>query len=326
MKLSARLFSGVVLIQAVAGCNQEHSVLAPHGPQAERIADLTWLLLALVVAVSLIVFAAVWFAARGSERLRNGLSGVRAVIVGGIVFPAVTLTFLLAYGLWLMRESSVAADVMRVEVVGEQWWWRVRYPTTGGRVIERANEIRIPVGQPVAFSLQAADVIHSFWIPSLAGKVDMIPGRTTSLQLSADRPGVYRGICAEYCGGAHAFMALDVIAMPKDDFTNWLQNAGRAAQSPDAQHQRGRELFEASGCGGCHAIDGLAAAGTIGPNLSEFGTRRSIGAGRLPMTDDNLKQFIADSQTYKPGNRMPPFRIFSGEDLSALASFLSGLK
>lgn len=324
--MSARIICIAVFGLGVAGCNQEHSVLAPHGPQAERIAELTWLLFALVVAVSLIVFVAVWFAACGSERVRSKLTGVRAVVVGGIVFPAVTLTFLLAYGLWLMREAPAAADVMRIEVVGEQWWWRVRYLTGGNRIIERANEIRIPVGQPVVFSLRAADVIHSFWIPSLAGKVDMIPGRTTSLRLAADRPGIYRGICAEYCGGAHAFMALDVIAMPKDGFANWWRSAESATLPFLAQHPRGRELFEAAGCGGCHAIDGIAAAGTIGPNLSDLGTRRSIGAGRLPMTADNLKQFITDSQIFKPGSRMPPFRIFSGEDLAALAAFLSDIK
>lgn len=316
----------IVFGLGVAGCNQEHSVLAPHGPQAQQIAELTWLLSALLIAVCLIVVVAVWLAARGSERLRNRLASVHAVVVGGIVFPAVTLTLLLAYGLWLMRDAPAAPEAMRIEVVGEQWWWRVRYPAGNNHIIERANEIRIPVGQPVVFTLRAADVIHSFWIPSLAGKVDMIPGRTTSLRLSADRPGIYRGICAEYCGGAHAFMALDVVAMPKDDFTSWLLDAERAAQPPDPQHRRGRELFEAAGCGGCHAIDGLAAAGTIGPNLSELGERRSIGAGRLPMTIDNLKRFIVDSQILKPGNGMPPFRIFSGEDLSALASFLSDLK
>ncbi len=314
------VFAPPMMLVLVA-CNSEHSVLSPHGLQAIQIANLTWILFYLVLAVSTIVFAAVFFAIRGSNEVRQSLSSQRFVVIGGIVFPAITLTVLLGYGLWLMREGPQAPQTTRIEIIGEQWWWRVRYHAGGSKIIERANEIRIPVGAQVEFSLKSADVIHSFWIPSLGGKVDMIPGRTNSLRLVANKPGVYRGICAEYCGGAHAFMMLDVVAVPSNEFDKWQQEATTASVGSP-----GHGIFQAAGCGGCHTIDGTSANGTIGPNLTGFAARRFIGAGRLAMSEKNLAQFIVDSQKFKPGNKMPPFKVFSRDDLAAVAAYLMSLK
>lgn len=151
----------------------------------------------------------------------------------------------------------VGAAAVQIEVVGEQWWWRVIYRDDEGRRIESANEIRIPVGREVEFKLTSADVIHSFWVPNLGGKLDMLPGRTTTLRLSADRPGVYRGQCAEYCGGAHALMAMEVVAVPEADFTAWLAAEATPAPPPaDEIQRRGQALFAAAGCGACHAVRG----------------------------------------------------------------------
>ncbi|MBM3545542.1 MAG: cytochrome c oxidase subunit II [Alphaproteobacteria bacterium] len=306
------------------------SMFAPMGPEAALIADLAAVLFVGAAVVLTIVVAALWFAMLGSSAARRGLAAERAVIVGGIVFPIVALAALLAYGLWVMRASvasPAASNAMRIEVTGEQWWWRVAYRDGDGRRIESANEIRIPVGRDVVLTLRSADVIHSFWVPSLAGKVDMIPGRVNTLKIVAKQPGVYRGQCAEYCGGAHALMALEVVALPEAEFASWL--AAEGAQATDAAgetERQGRELFLAAGCGACHAIRGTRADGRIGPDLTRVGARRQIAAATLPATRENLARFIVDGQHLKPGNGMPPFRVFSAEELSAVVAYLASLK
>jgi cytochrome c oxidase subunit 2 len=301
-----------------------HSVLAPHGSAAAEIATLTWMLFAGGAFVMAVVAAVLWAALRGPPRIRRKIASTKAVLILGAAFPVVTLTVLLVVGLRLTAALSAqdAPGMVKIEVRGEQWWWRVRYHGEGGQVFDSANEIRIPVGRPVRFELTAADVIHSFWIPSLAGKMDMIPGRATSLRVNAIRPGIYRGVCAEYCGGPHALMAFDVIAMPAADYDAWLRDAGRPADTTG----QGHGLFIRAGCGGCHTIAGTAANGTIGPSLTKLGERRSIAAGTLPMSEANLARFVAQSQHVKPANRMPPFDIFSAAELKTLAAYLAGLR
>jgi cytochrome c oxidase subunit 2 len=217
--------------------------------------------------------------------------------------------------------------MLRIAVTGEQWWWRVHYPQPTGPPIAVANEIRIPTGRPVLFELRSADVIHSFWVPNLGGKVDMIPGRTTFLRLRADRAGVLRGQCAEYCGGPHALMALEVVAMSATDFDAWLQNQGAPATDPESTiARRGRKMFLTAGCGACHAVRGTAAAGMIGPDLTHLGSRRSVGIDTVATSGAAIARFIRDGQHIKPGNRMPPFRILAPEDLNAVAAYLAGLR
>ncbi len=310
----------------LAACGDTHSALSPHGPAAREIALLTWILVGMAAAVLAIVIAATWIAIGGPDRMRSRIASTQAIVIGGLAFPVVVLTALLAYGLWLMRAQAAmpAQTPVRIEVVGEQWWWRVRYTAPDDRTIESANEIRLPVGRDVSLTLQSADVIHSIWLPSLAGKMDMIPGRVTTLRLKADRPGIYRGACAEYCGGPHALMALHAVAMPAHEFERWLD--GRQALGLDDAQGRGAELFGKAGCGGCHAVDGTEARGAIGPNLTDLGSRQSIGAGLLPMTQDNLIRFIVHGQHLKPGNKMPPFAIFSEAQLADLAAYLAALR
>jgi cytochrome c oxidase subunit 2 len=327
----ARSFGILAGSALLGGCGRDvQSVLSPKGLQAGQIAELAWLLFGLGAVVLVIVIAAVWLAIRGSSQIRRMLARENTVIALGIVFPAVTLTLLLGYGVWLMRSHlDLARDrsAVSIEVVGEQWWWRVTYSGADGRSVASANEIRIPIGMPVTFTLKAADVIHSFWVPSLGGKVDMIPGRTTQLRLTAERPGVYRGQCAEYCGGAHALMAFEVVAMPAGDYAAWLKRAAMPTITPASEiAARGQSLFLATGCGACHTVRGTSAAGTLGPDLTHIGARRSVGIDTLPLTRENLVRFIIDGQHVKPGNLMPEFRVLQPPELDALATYLLSLK
>lgn len=314
----------------LSGCGAHQSVLNPMGPVANQLAHLSWLLFAFGTFVLLIVMIATALAVRGSDSIRSLLAAHRTVVWGGIAFPIVTLTALLVYGLWLTRASQarLADDAaLRIEVIGEQWWWRVAYEGRRGALVSSANEIRIPIGRPAIFSLKSADVIHSFWVPSLGGKIDMIPGRTTHLRLQADQAGIYRGQCAEYCGGTHALMAFEVVAMPPAEFDAWLQQQSEPAAAPASREtERGRDLFLAAGCGACHTVRGTSATGTIGPDLTHLGSRRSVGLDTTPLTEANIAAFIRDGQHIKPGNLMPPFRIFSPNDIAAVSAYLAGLR
>jgi cytochrome c oxidase subunit II len=188
----------------------------------------------------------------------------------------------------------------------------------GRRDFATANEIRVPVGRPVELQLKSADVLHSFWVPALAGKLDMIPGRTNVLRVRADRAGEFRGQCAEYCGGPHALMALFVVAEDPQRFEEWTQRQRRPAQAANPSF--------ISHCGACHTVRGTAAVGTRGPDLTHVGSRLTIGAGLLPNNAGALAGWIASSQHLKPGNLMPSFEAFSGKELRGLAAYLESLK
>lgn len=315
---------------ALSGCRDVQSILSPIGPEADRVHLLSWILFAGSGAIFLAVLVLAALALIGTPQSRRWLATERLVIGGGIVFPVITLSVLLIYGFGVMRAGgTVAADgePLRVEVVGEQWWWRVVYGDAGGERVETANELRIPTGRAVELSLTTADVIHSFWVPNLAGKVDMIPGRTNRLTLLADSPRVSRGQCAEYCGGAHALMSFFVIALPPEEFARWYEAARAPARDPQTeQERRGQALFLASGCGACHTVRGTPAAGTIAPDLTHVGSRRSLAAATLPNDAAALARWIRDSQHIKPENRMPPYGIFSEGELDALAAYLASLR
>jgi cytochrome c oxidase subunit 2 len=319
----------IAALLLLAGCGSDvQSMMAPRGTQAGQIANLAWWLFGLGTVVLAIVMVALWLAIRGSPRVRAALAQDRAIVALGLIFPIVTLTLLLGCGVWLMRSQlgpGDGGDALRIEVTGEQWWWRIAY--SGATPFGSANEIAIPVGKPVAFTLKAADVIHSFWVPSLGGKVDMIPGRTTHLRITAERAGVYRGQCAEYCGGPHALMAFEVIAMPSAEYGAWLARESAPARAPSNEtDQRGHSLFLSAGCGACHAVRGTPATGAIGPDLTHIGSRRSVGIDTLPLTQANLVRFIAHGQHVKPGNLMPEFRIFSPAERDVLAAYLLSLR
>lgn len=303
-------------------------VLDPAGPFAAPLNTLTWGLLAMAVLVMTVVFVALAIALFAPRAWRQRLGGERLIWIAGLGFPVVVLSALLVWGLSLTSHLSEAPRPgdLRVRVTGEMWWWRVAYLDPAGReLFQDANEIHIPVGRTIALELESTDVIHSFWAPRLAGKLDMIPGRRNVLRIQADRPGTYSGQCAEYCGGAHALMAFVVIAHAPEDYVRWRDRAARPAAAIP-QQAAGAAVFDQSGCGACHTIRGTSATGLAGPDLTHVGSRRTLGAGVLPNNAGTMGGWIADSQAIKPGNRMPAYPVLSGQDLRAVSAYLESLK
>jgi cytochrome c oxidase subunit 2 len=276
----------------------------------------------------LVVIGLAIYATRIRPEAHTEKTASRLIIWGGVALPVTVLAILLAYGLTLMPDLRAAGDGLRVSVSGEQWWWRVRYfPAGAERPITSANEIRLPVNKRVEITLTSPDVIHSFWVPALAGKVDMIPGRTNRLMLEATKTGVYRGQCAEYCGTSHALMAFSVIVMEPDKFAGWLAREARPAERPrERKRKTGHKLFMATGCAACHTVRGTEAAGVIGPDLTHVGGRRTIGAGILVNDAVSFAHWIADTEQVKPGVRMPSFGMLPDADIRAIALYLEGLK
>ena len=301
-------------------------VFDPAGPYAGSITTLSWVLIAMAVAVLAVVLVALWVALFGGRALKARLGGPTIVWVGGILFPVVVLSALLIYGLSLTRNltAPVPSDSMRVRITGEMWWWRVAYLDAQGQpFMLDANELHIPAGRPVLVELESNDVVHSFWVPRLSGKLDMVPGRRNRLPIQADLPGIYAGQCAEYCGGPHALMGFVVVAHPPAEFDAWL--TARRARAAAALGD-GAALFRATGCAACHRIAGTDANGTAGPDLTHVGSRRSLGAGILPNNPGTMMGWIGDSQAIKPGNRMPPYKMLSAQELTTLAAYLEAQK
>ena len=279
-----------------------------------------WMTLAaVVILVAVLALSAFAVRRRGGTLTHRG--GMRMVLWLGAIIPSTLLLALLVATLPAMRPMPTGAADLRVTVTGEQFWWRVAYRPSGTAPVVSANEVRVPVGRTVEFRLEAGDVLHSFWIPGLAGKMDMIPGRTNRLVVRATKPGVYRGQCAEFCGLSHALMAFDVVAMEPAAFDTWL-----AREAAPARAERGgARLFAANGCGGCHAIRGTDAAGTIGPDLTHLGARTHLGAGIRPMTEPELTRFIRAAPAVKPGARMPAYPDMPPAEAQAIARYLKAL-
>lgn len=319
-----------LLLLALPACRDLQSALDPRGLEAERVATLSWVLFA-GAAVIFVGVMALALLAIGNGRARRWLASERAILWGGVVFPFVVLVAVLAYGLATMRAGATAASPasLRIQVNGELWWWRVTVRDGQGRTFETANELHLPVGETVAVELTSTNVIHSLWIPSLAGKLDMIPGRTNVLHLSPQTAAVMRGQCAEFCGGAHALMSLYVVAQPRAEFDAWMQRQAQPAAPPpqdDAAAREGAQLFLEYGCGGCHSVRGTAAAGRTGPDLTHVASRLSIAAATLPTNRASFVRWLARSHEIKPENLMPPYEILTGEQLERLAAYLSTLR
>lgn len=319
--------ANIVLIILAAALPSAASA-QPSGEDAARIAEIGWVLYVGGAAIFLAVAALLTLAMFGPASLRRRLSRPALIVGAGVAFPIVALTALLVYV--LMPAPSAARDAAsfaaRIEVTGELWWWRVRYlDPAGGVLFETANDIRIPVGKPVEFRLKSDNVIHSFWIPDLGGKLDMIPGRVNRMRALARTPGTFRGHCAEYCGAQHAQMLFDVQAVAAEEFEAWVQAQREPASMVEPALRRGEQLF-LQACAQCHAVRGTAARGTLGPDLTHVGSRPSLAAGILPNNVGALGGWIAGSQQIKPGNGMPSFDQWPGDDLRAVARYLERLK
>ena len=310
---------------------QIQSIIHPAGIQASRVSHLWWVMFWVCAVVWCLVAVAATIAIvrgrRGTATASDAQLG-RAVAVAGSL-SLVALLGLLFQSVVIGRalDTLRSPDALRIQVTGNQWWWDVQYdnPVPSLRVTT-ANEIHIPVGRAIRFDLRATDVIHSLWIPNLQGKIDLVPGRLNELWLRADKAGVYRGQCAEFCGLQHANMALVVVAEASDDFERWL-TANRAPAPPPQtpEQQRGREVVERGPCAMCHNITGTTAGGRTAPDLTHIASRSTIGAGTLPNTKGHLAGWIADPQQVKPGNRMPPPGL-TGEELHAVLAYLETLK
>ncbi len=337
--MSLPISSSASLAEALSGWPPP--VLDPQGPLSNTVTTLAWVLIAMVLLIFVWVCVALWVALYGSEALRVRLGGERAVRWFGLIIPAGVLFLLLAWGTTMLAGlTTIRGDELRMRVSGNIYWWRVTYlDATGKDVLADANELHIPVGRPVVVDMVSEDVIHSFWVPRLNGKMDMIPGRVNQLKLQADKAGSYGGQCAEFCGGAHSLMGFVVVAHEPADWQRWMDarlaraaapvgaaSAAVAVSPANIEVERGRQLFNQVGCAACHRIAGTAAQGLSGPDLTHVGSRRSLGAGILPNNRGTLIGWIADSQSIKPNNRMPAYRSLRADELIALAAYMESLQ
>lgn len=322
---------GAMLMFLPAACSGRQTPLSPAGDQAEALHHLLGLMIIVCGSVYALAMGglgwSLWRALRngGEPRehrdgpLDRGLYMTAAIIVAG-------LTALVIGSFFADRALLAArgANAMTVRVTGHQWWWRIEYrdPATG-RWIETANELHLPQGRTTRVDLGSADVIHSFWVPNIAGKQDLIPGRRNRLDLTPRRLGWYRGQCAEFCGSQHAHMAFDVMVDTPSRFDSWLETQAQNAKlQPDAAE--GGSIFERS-CGACHTVRGTAARGRAGPDLTHFASRASIAAGTLPMSRGALQGWIAQPQALKPGTSMPAIPLAPAE-ADAVAAYVAALK
>ena len=325
----------LAILSSCAG--QQQSAIDPAGPQSGKIAVLWWgffwllaVIFAIVMAVMLVTLLRRPPSAVENRPAEHAESGLTRTVTAATVVTVLLLFVLLIVS---VKTGKATADLgkkpnlLTIEVTGNQWWWQFRYMNPDpSRILTTANEIHIPVGQPVLIQGRSNDVIHSFWVPNLQGKRDLIPSRVTTEYLQVDNPGVYRGQCSEFCGLQHAHMAFYVIAEPRDKFNTWMQAQLQPAPSPtDPVLQHGQQVFLNYQCVYCHQIRGTTAAGQNGPDLTHFGSRRSLAAGVLPNTIGNLGGWIVNPQRIKPGTHMATIAV-AADDLQPLLQYLESLK
>ena len=305
----------------------------PQGPAARSIAGFGWLLMGISLAVYVAVLGMLAWALVRQRRTDDDQSNAtrRLTMVIGV---AVAVTTAILVTLTISSEAvgrnltlPTGPGAITVDVVGYQWWWNFQYRDVSPQdFVSSPNELHVPVGTNVVLKTQSRDVIHSFWVPNLQGKRDLIPGQVTSIWIQADKPGVYRGQCAEFCGHQHAKMAFAVVAEPMDAFLAWIRNQRQPAVEPSTDEQRrGRELFMQSTCVTCHTIRGTDAGSRVGPELTHVGSRMTIGAGTLPNTREHLQQWVSNPQQVKPGIRMPPSPL-SRDELELVVTYLRSLR
>ena len=316
------------------------SIFDTAGTQAERIARLAWFLVIVSAVTYVLVLAATAIAMRRARtrRMREELADTRpeteSRLARNTAIAAIATTLiLLVYVTATARTGKAIAwpinarEPLTVEVTGHQWWWQFRYrDTVSSNWLTTSNELHIPVGRPVRVILLSNDVIHSFWIPELHGKQDVIPGHRNTTYIQADRPGVWKARCAEFCGHQHAKMAFDVVAESPARFNQWYVSQLASAPPPtDSSAKHGYDVFTQRTCIMCHTINGTPAGSSVGPELTHIASRPSIAAGSLPNTRENLARWILNPQLIKPGVRMPP-NALSRADMNALLDYLETLK
>jgi cytochrome c oxidase subunit II len=334
--MRARVVGIGLILLTLTGCQGWQSALDTHGPEAKTLEHLFWTFTAILGAVWTATMVAFLFSLRqrrspGEDPLSVHSGTDRRMTI--VVSCAVALTAIIVLSLTALSYGGQRAlfshkdGVVSMTIVGHQWWWEIRYEDQQpSRTFTTANEFHVPVGEPVLIKLESTDVIHSFWVPSLAGKLDLIPGRQNQIEIQADRPGIYRGQCAEFCGNQHAHMGMLVVAESREDFDRWREQQIAAARPPsDPDSRRGHDIFLTKPCLMCHAIRGTSAGGRVAPDLTHVGSRRMIAAGALETTRGNLAAWIVDPQGIKPGVHMPVIKL-EPDEIQPLATYLEGLK
>jgi cytochrome c oxidase subunit II len=334
MWLRIAVLTGWTLL--AGACSGQQSVLDPHGPEAEHLARLFWIFTAVCGAIwfAVMIVLAIALARRklpGPDPLQYDVPAERRstiVVSTAVIGTALTVIVLTVLSFTSQRQLFAHEKAaVNIKVTGLQWWWDVRYESDDpDQTVTTANEIYVPVGFPVRVKLVANDVIHSFWVPSLMGKMDLIPGQQNEIQFTARRPGVYRGQCAEFCGWQHAHMGLFVVALPPPLFEAWLKSqVAPAAQPADPLRKMGADIFASKACFMCHTVRGTSAGSRVGPDLTHFASRQSIAAATLPMSRGNIAAWVLDPQGIKPGTNMPNVQL-APDELDALVSYLEGLR
>ena len=300
-------------------------VLSPAGAQALADAPLAW---ALLVGGALLFAGVMALLARAVVGPARPVSPRRWLVGGGLLLPLAVLGPLQLANLRHLQGEPAVPPAWVVGVSGRLWWWELRLADPrSGTVLHTANELHLPVGQPVRLALASDDVIHSLWVPALAGKVDLVPGRLQHLVLQAAQPGTWQGPCAEFCGAGHARMVLHVVGEAPEDFEAWLRNQALPAREPRTEPQRrGLQHFMQLRCGACHTVRGVGTASLAGPDLTHLASRRYLGAGTLPNDADGLRAWITGVQRLKPGARMPSFEHLDPATLDALVAYLGSLE
>jgi cytochrome c oxidase subunit 2 len=334
-------------LMAETGCSSVQSIFNPHGPAAQRISHLSWFMTILFLVVTLVMWALIaiaFYRRRGSlaehEPIESG-GGQMWIAVGGIVVPLIVLTVLFVLGLGLLRDFPIhgmhgMADHAAMQqsmkpeilVIGHQWWWEIHYLNDDPSLqFTTANELHLPVGRAVNIEVETRDVMHSFWLPTLHGKVDMIPGFKNYIRLEASQPGNYTGQCAEFCGAEHARMRLLAVAQEPDEYEAWLEQQrkpGAEPRSPDAIE--GEKIFLSGPCSNCHQVRGSGAGGSVAPDLTHIGSRAMIAANSYTNNDAYLEAWVTHAQSLKPEALMPNLTQFSGEQLHDLVAYLRQLQ
>jgi cytochrome c oxidase subunit II len=337
-----RLAAGALLL--LGGCTRNPSVLFDHaGPHAASIGWLMWLFFAVTASVFVVVLGflgfALWRGTRHAEIEPEPItlspateSRLATFVAVGVGLTVIILTVLVgaSYATDKRLISFESKPSLEIELTGHQWWWEIRYLNEHepSKQFTTANELHLPVGKAVKLTLKSNDVIHSVWIPNLAGKRDIIPGRDNSLTIQADRDGVWHGRCAEFCGYQHAFMALTVVADAPERFESWQEAQRQSSVQPQSDEQkRGQEIFTTGPCALCHVIRGTEAAGhsSYAPELTHLKSRTTIGAGAAPNTKGHLGGWIIDPHGLKPGVHMP-VNLQNAADFQALLAYLEILK
>jgi len=320
----------IALLLILGGCawDTPQTSLVPRSDLTRAIQGvygiIAWVALVIgVLVLGLIAWILVRFRQQPGTPMPRQVRGHSTLEIAWTVAPAVVLLIIAVPTIQVIFRTQAPAspNALEIEVVGKQWWWEYRYPSLG---VVTANELHVPAGRPVALKLVGWDVIHSFWVPQVAAKRDVIPGRLNHIVFTADTPGTYWGQCAEFCGTAHANMMLRVMVDAPENFDRWVKAQLAPPPEPSGLAAEGKALYAASACVGCHTIQGLS-AGTLGPNLSHFGSRTTLAAGMLPIGPEALAAWLIDPQAVKPGAKMPKLGL-SAEQARAVAAYLLTLK